>query len=96
MSISVAVKYVQSIGIIMAFCMPGGLVKILSAWGGDRRNCWIVVCNGGSVHSTQAATRLYARLTWMTCGLDRPDALCETDLDVLVFFLWLVKSLKNL
>ena len=29
--------------------MPGGgLVKIFSAWG-DRRNCWFVVCKGGSV-----------------------------------------------
>ena len=42
-SISVVVNYVQSIGIIRAFCLPGGLVKILSAWR-DRRNSWVVVC----------------------------------------------------
>ena len=32
-SISVNVKHVQSIGIITAFCLPGGIVKNLSAWG---------------------------------------------------------------
>ena len=29
-SVSVVVKHVQSIGIIRTFCLPGGLVKILS------------------------------------------------------------------
>ena len=52
MSISVAVKYVQSIGIIMAFCMPGGLVKILSAWGGtdEIAGLWFAMEDQYTVH----------------------------------------------
>ena len=37
--VSVVVKHVQSIGIIRTFCLPGGLVKILSVCdllGGDQ------------------------------------------------------------
>ena len=34
MSISCTVKHVQHIGVIRGFCLPGGLVKIFSAWEG--------------------------------------------------------------
>ena len=53
----VIVKHAQRIGIIRAFCLPvpGGLVKIFSAWG-DRRNCWVVVCSGGGGVSAQVDT----------------------------------------
>ena len=48
-SISVVVKHVKSIGIIRAFCLPGGgLVKILSAWGTEETaGLWFA--RGGSV-----------------------------------------------
>ena len=39
-------------GRVSFFCL-GGLVTIFSAWG-DRRNCWVMVCEGGT--STQADT----------------------------------------
>ena len=35
-SISVIVKYVQQIGIIRAFYLPGGLIKFFSAWGTEK------------------------------------------------------------
>ena len=34
-SISVIVKHVQHVGIIRVFCLPGGLNKFFSAWGGE-------------------------------------------------------------
>ena len=51
MSISCTVKHVQHIGIIRGFCLPGGLVKIFSAWEGgglegDRKDSWLVICRG--------------------------------------------------
>ena len=42
-SISVIVKYTQHSGIIMVFCLAGGLLKIFGAWGAEK-NCWVVVC----------------------------------------------------
>ena len=56
-SVSVIVKHVQSIGIIRAFCLPGGIVKILSAWGGGQKKLLgsgLVGGEGGV--STQANT----------------------------------------
>ena len=52
-SISVIVKQVKSIGIIRAFCLPGGLVKSFSDWGGQKEllDCGLL---GGI--STQADT----------------------------------------
>ena len=42
-SISVIVEHVQHVGVIGAFCLPGGLFKFFSAWG-DRKNFLVVVC----------------------------------------------------
>ena len=39
---SVIVKHMQNIGIIRAFCLPGGLVKFFNAF--DRKNCSVEVC----------------------------------------------------
>ena len=59
-SISVVVKHVQSIGIVRAFCLPGGLVKILSARGTEEIAglCFARGGGGGGV-STQADTMVY-------------------------------------
>ena len=45
-SIIVIVKHVQYIGIIRAFCLPVALVKFFSTQQ-YKKNCWIVVCQGG-------------------------------------------------
>ena len=54
MSISCTVKHVQHIGIIRGFCLPGGLVKIFSAWEGgglegDRKKQLACDLQGGSI-----------------------------------------------
>ena len=42
--ISVVIKHVQHIGIIRAFCLPGGDLLVFSLWG--QTNCCIVVFEG--------------------------------------------------
>ena len=58
-SISVVVKHVQSIGIVRAFCLPGGLVKILSARGTEEIAGLCFARGGGGGVSTQADTMVY-------------------------------------
>ena len=45
-SVSVIVKHMQNTGIIRTFCLPGGRVKLSSAYG-DRKHCWVVGCGCG-------------------------------------------------
>ena len=53
-NISVIVKHFQGIGIIRTFCLPGRLVKIFSAWGGQKKMLGCGLLKG---ISTQADTR---------------------------------------
>ena len=42
--ISIIVKHVQHVGIIRAFCLPGGTCSVFSVSGETEKNCWVVVC----------------------------------------------------
>ena len=50
--ISVIVKHMQHISIIRAFFLPGWRDLLsFSVPGGGKKNCWVVVCLGGSAPS---------------------------------------------
>ena len=41
-------KHVQHVGVIRSFYLLGGTRKVFHCLGGQK-NCWVVVCYGGSI-----------------------------------------------